>query len=72
MIDRLYHLTDQSDHAAYHLDQVNMYTHCIIQVREGCRNPAFKYWVVKDIEILAIILVPLIMTLSRGHTGQIC
>ena len=25
----------------------------------------------KDIEILAIILVPLIMTLSRGHTGQI-
>ena len=26
---------------------------------------------VKDIEILAIILVPLIMTLSRGHTGQI-
>ena len=25
---------------------------------------------VKDIEILAIILVPLIMTLSRGHTGQ--
>ena len=23
----------------------------------------------KDIEILAIILVPLIMTLSRGHTG---
>ena len=26
---------------------------------------------IKDIEILAIILVPLIMTLSRGHTGQI-
>ena len=26
---------------------------------------------VKDIENLAIILVPLIMTLSRGHTGQI-
>ena len=26
---------------------------------------------VKDIEILAIILVPLIMTLSRGHTEQI-
>ena len=26
---------------------------------------------VKEIEILAIILVPLIMTLSRGHTGQI-
>ena len=25
---------------------------------------------VKDIEILAIILVPLIMTLSRGHSGQ--
>ena len=25
----------------------------------------------KDIEIWAIILVPLIMTLSRGHTGQI-
>ena len=25
----------------------------------------------KDIEILAIILVPLIMSLSRGHTGQI-
>ena len=25
----------------------------------------------KDIEILAIILVPLIMALSRGHTGQI-
>ena len=25
----------------------------------------------KDIEKLAIILVPLIMTLSRGHTGQI-
>ena len=25
----------------------------------------------KDIEILAMILVPLIMTLSRGHTGQI-
>ena len=26
---------------------------------------------IKDIEILAMILVPLIMTLSRGHTGQI-
>ena len=26
---------------------------------------------VNDIVILAIILVPLIMTLSRGHTGQI-
>ena len=26
---------------------------------------------VKDIENLAIILVPLIMILSRGHTGQI-
>ena len=26
---------------------------------------------IKAIEILAIILVPLIMTLSRGHTGQI-
>ena len=25
----------------------------------------------KDIENLAIILVPLIMILSRGHTGQI-
>ena len=29
------------------------------------------YLFLKDIEILAIILVPLIMTLSRGHTGQI-
>ena len=28
-------------------------------------------WHFKDIEILVIILVPLIMTLSRGHTGQI-
>ena len=28
-------------------------------------------WRFKEIEILAIILVPLIMTLSRGHTGQI-
>ena len=27
--------------------------------------------VFKDIENLAIILVPLIMILSRGHTGQI-
>ena len=27
--------------------------------------------VIKDIENLAIILVPLIMILSRGHTGQI-
>ena len=27
--------------------------------------------IVKDIKILAIILVPLIMNLSRGHTGQI-
>ena len=27
--------------------------------------------IVKDIENLAIILVPLIMALSRGHTGQI-
>ena len=27
--------------------------------------------VVKDIKKLAIILVPLIMILSRGHTGQI-
>ena len=27
--------------------------------------------VLKDIEILAILLVPLIMTLSRGHTGHI-
>ena len=26
---------------------------------------------VKETNILAIILVPLIMTLSRGHTGQI-
>ena len=26
---------------------------------------------IKDKEILAIILVTLIMTLSRGHTGQI-
>ena len=25
----------------------------------------------KEVNILAIILVPLIMTLSRGHTGQI-
>ena len=28
-------------------------------------------WCLKDIEILAIILVPLIMTLSMGPTGQI-
>ena len=27
--------------------------------------------ILKDIENLAIILVPLIMILSRGHTGQI-
>ena len=30
----------------------------------------FQY-ALKDIENLAIILVPLIMILSRGHTGQI-
>ena len=29
------------------------------------------FQVLKDIENLAIILVPLIMILSRGHTGQI-
>ena len=28
-------------------------------------------FVIKEVKILAIILVPLIMTLSRGHTGQI-
>ena len=33
--------------------------------------PGSKISDVKDIEIITIILVRLIMTLSRGHTGQI-
>ena len=32
---------------------------------------SFKSTAVKGIEIWAIIVVPLIMTLSRGHTGKI-
>ena len=31
----------------------------------------FGVAVLKDIEICTIIVVPLIMALSRGHTGQI-
>ena len=35
------------------------------------RKQCFKLGNLKDTNIWAIILVPLIMTLSRGHTGQI-
>ena len=34
-------------------------------------SPEALCCVLKEVKILAIILVPRIMTLSRGHTGQI-
>ena len=39
--------------------------------RSVCASSQYIIYMLKDIEKLAIILVPLIMILSRGHTGQI-
>ena len=41
----------------------------VCEIKDLIRVMRFK--VLKDIEILEIIRVPLIMTLSRGHTEQI-
>ena len=41
----------------------------VCEIKDLIRVMRFK--VLKDIEILEIIPVPLIMTLSRGHTEQI-
>ena len=42
-----------------------------VQARRPENGQDNGFLVLKDIENLAIILVPLIMILSRGHTGQI-
>ena len=45
---------------------------CFIDFPNIEKCPLIKLRIfLKDIENLAIILVPLIMILSRGHTGQI-
>ena len=41
------------------------------QIHSAFSENVTQFHILKDIEIWAIILVPLIMTLSRGHTGQI-
>ena len=54
---------DQPDSEAGQTDEHLAYT------TRCCNDLTSK--VLKGINILAIILVPLIMTLSRGHSGQI-